>query len=110
MCVGGGAVATIKATLSHLHLFVQVQLQMYVCQAAYADFVTWTPNQTVIFRVPRDDDFIVGAVDTISRFWARHIYPQLVGTSAPEIEVKQLWLKHYSEYKLQYMSVHMFYI
>ncbi|KAG5835820.1 hypothetical protein ANANG_G00248060 [Anguilla anguilla] len=60
-----------------------------VCmKTGYADFITWTPRQTVIFCVQRDEDFICKAVDTISHFWARHIYPQLVGTSVPETELE----------------------
>ncbi|CAL8300300.1 unnamed protein product [Merluccius merluccius] len=62
---------------------------MYACKTAYADFITWTPKQTVIFRVQRDEEFLSKAVDTISHFWAKHIYPQLVGTSVPDTELEQ---------------------
>lgn len=68
--------------------FLQVQMQMFVCKTTYADFITWTPKQTVIFRVQQDEDFQCQAVDTISRFWARHIYPQLAGTTIPETELE----------------------
>ncbi|KAM3843026.1 matrix metalloproteinase-17b [Diretmus argenteus] len=66
----------------------KTQLQMFVCKTSYADFITWTPRQTVIFRVRQDEDFICEAVDTISRFWAKYIYPQLTGTSVPETELE----------------------
>lgn len=63
---------------------------MYVCKTQYADFITWTPKHTVIFRVRCDEHFISEAVDTISRFWARHIHPQLVGASTqdPDTELQ----------------------
>lgn len=59
--------------------FFKVQMEMYVCKTEYADFITWTPRQSVIFRVKRDESFISEALDTISRFWARHVYPMLAG-------------------------------
>lgn len=80
--------AEVHATFPHL--FSQVQLQMFVC---HADFITWTPQQSFILRVPRYEDFIIKAVDTISRFCARHIYPRLVGTSAQEMD-KEVQVKH----------------
>jgi len=47
---------------------------MFTCLASYADFMTWTPQQSTIFHVARDEDFILKSLDTISRFGARQIY------------------------------------
>lgn len=76
---------------------LQVQMQMFTCHAGYADFITWTPQQSTIFRVPRNENFMLKTIDTISRFWARHIYPRLTGASLTrmdqEVEVNQLTVK-----------------
>ena len=58
-------------------LFTQTQMQMFVCQTNYCDFVTWTPQMAVIFRVRRDQDFITSALIRLQTFWATHIYPEL---------------------------------
>jgi len=66
---------------------------MFVCAAQYADFVTWTPQQTTIFRILKDDEFIHGMVDVISRFWAKHIHPQLMRTVLHSEVRKIIFLK-----------------
>jgi len=48
-----------------------------VCVAQYADFVIWTPQQTTIFRILKDDEFIHGMVDVISRLREKHIVVSL---------------------------------
>lgn len=69
---------------------LQVQMQMFTCQAKYADFITWTPQQSAIFRVARDEDFTVKSLDTISRFWAAHIHPRLTGTSSTTMDQEEV--------------------
>ncbi|KAJ8257630.1 hypothetical protein GJAV_G00187930 [Gymnothorax javanicus] len=53
--------------------YTQVQMQMFTCNADYADFVTWTPQQSTILCVPQNEDFLMKTVATISRFWARRV-------------------------------------
>ncbi|KAM4539062.1 uncharacterized protein PAE49_020042 [Odontesthes bonariensis] len=74
-----GHLETLSSLRTTHKYYTQVQMEMYVCKTEYADFITWTPRQTVIFRVKRDEGFISRALDTISRFWARHVYPKLAG-------------------------------
>lgn len=81
---------------------------LYVCKTGYADFITWTPRQTVIFRVQQDEGFICKAVDTISRFWARHIYPQLAGSSVPETEL-EVQVQHTLFRDCKYIVYHVIY-
>lgn len=52
-------------------------MQMYVTQRAYADFITWTPQACLIFRVTRDDEFISPAISVMQSFWSQHISPKL---------------------------------
>ncbi|KAK7121786.1 hypothetical protein R3I93_022768 [Phoxinus phoxinus] len=79
-CSHVGAVLYKLEASVRLGITTTVQLQMFVCAAQYADFVTWTPQQTTIFRILKDDAFIHGMVDVISRFWAKHIHPRLMTT------------------------------
>ncbi|XP_034059697.1 uncharacterized protein LOC117538221 isoform X3 [Gymnodraco acuticeps] len=83
-----GHLDTLLSLRTNHSYYTQVQMQMFVCKTTYADFITWTPKQTVIFRVQQDEDFQCQAVDTISRLWARHIYPQLAGTTIPDTELE----------------------
>ena len=34
----------------------------------YADFITWSPQTCLIFRVQRDEDFISGAINVMQTF------------------------------------------
>ncbi|KAK7143943.1 hypothetical protein R3I93_014950 [Phoxinus phoxinus] len=61
---------------NHLY-FTQAQMEMFVTKSFYCDFITWTPQLCVIFRVPRSEDFICSAVGTITDFWTCHILPRL---------------------------------
>ncbi|XP_071060348.1 uncharacterized protein [Pseudochaenichthys georgianus] len=83
-----GHLDTLLSPRTNHSYYTQVQMQMFVCKTTYADFITWTPTQTVIFRVQQDEDFQCQAVDTISRVWARHIDPQLAGTTIPDTELE----------------------
>ncbi|KAJ8375617.1 hypothetical protein SKAU_G00061970 [Synaphobranchus kaupii] len=71
-----GHLETLMSMKTKYPYYTQLQFQMFV-----ANFITWTPQQSVIFRVPREEDFIHNAVDSISKFCARHIYPRLAGMS-----------------------------
>ena len=55
----------------------KTQMQMFVCQTNYCDFVTWTPYTAVIFRVKRDEGFLTTAMSRLETFWGKHIYPEL---------------------------------
>ncbi|XP_030273621.1 uncharacterized protein LOC115582047 isoform X2 [Sparus aurata] len=61
---------------SHAY-FTQVQIQMFVTKRMYADFITWTPQTCLIFKVQRDEDFISGAINVMQTFWSQHILHKL---------------------------------
>lgn len=52
-------------------------MQMFVTKRMYADFITWTPQTCLIFRVQRDEDFISGAINVMQTFWSQHILHKL---------------------------------
>ena len=75
--------------------FVQVQMQMFVTQRLYADFITWTPHDCLIFRVKRDEEFIRLAVSTLKTFWLKHISPKL-----QELTDAQVWFNFHQFVKV----------
>lgn len=58
--------------------YVQVQLQMYVRQVGFADFVVWTPIDCIITRENRDGDCIDQMISALTVFWKSNILPELV--------------------------------
>ena len=58
--------------------FYQVQLEMYCTGTTYCDFIVWTFNEHLIFRVPRDNGFIDGLVITCSNYWGEVILKELL--------------------------------
>ena len=58
--------------------FAQVQMQMYVAQANFADLVTWTTLDCAIVRVARDQSYIEDMLSTTTGFWKKHVLPELL--------------------------------
>ena len=58
--------------------YTQVQFQMYVLDLQHVDFVVWSPQDHVIIRVARDEEFIVSTVDKLKLLWKNHILPELL--------------------------------
>lgn len=59
--------------------FAQVQVQMHVLNVQFVDFVVWTPNEYVITRVKRDQNFLSAAIPQLILFWKQHVVPELLG-------------------------------
>ena len=57
--------------------YTQVQMQIYICQVEYADFVVWTVKECAVCRVMRDNDFITSMVSKTSTFWRYAVLPEL---------------------------------
>ena len=66
--------------------YAQVQLQMYVCNVPYADFVVWSPIDCVVTRVLRDDVYISDMVVKLASLWETGVLPELLCRSL-EVEV-----------------------
>ena len=58
--------------------FTQVQLQMYVCDVLYVDFLVWTPVDCIISRVYKNSEFISCMVKKLETVWLNHILPEIV--------------------------------
>ncbi|XP_064487680.1 uncharacterized protein LOC135399876 [Ornithodoros turicata] len=56
----------------------QVQAQMFVCNASYADFVLWNENEINVQRIYRDDSFMKPLVETATDFFKKVLLPEVV--------------------------------
>ena len=63
--------------LGHKYAY-QVQAQMFVCKAAYSDFVVWSVRECVVIRVHPDPDFHK-TVQAITSFYKAGVLPEIVG-------------------------------
>ena len=61
--------------------YYQIQLQMYVCHALYADFVVWTEGNTdpLIERIAVDYQFVTSKLADVKYFFMYGILPEIVG-------------------------------
>ena len=58
--------------------YFQVQHEMSVTGTTYCDFIVWTPTESVIFRIEKDQSFIDNMYEKCDRFWMIFILPELV--------------------------------
>ena len=63
----------------------RVQLQMYVCNVPYADFVFWSPIDCVVTRVLRDAVYSSDMVVRLASLWETAVLSELLCSS---LEVK----------------------
>ncbi|XP_051985600.1 putative helicase mov-10-B.1 [Xyrauchen texanus] len=61
--------------------YYQVQLQIFVCDVHYSDFVVWTKQVMVINRIVRDEDLLLRALPKAERLFLDHILPELMTRS-----------------------------
>lgn len=66
---------TLKPTHSY---FTQMQMQMFVFNVSFGQFVHWTPQYCTITTVLRDDMFINNMLTHLSKVWHEHILPELL--------------------------------
>lgn len=68
-----------KSQLKKKHkYYAQVQLQMYVYDAAFCDFVSWAPKFMIVTYVQRDQEFIDAMLAMCKTFFCKHILPELL--------------------------------
>lgn len=61
----------------HAH-FYQVQMQMYVCNLRYCDYVVWTTEEIYIERIPFDVEFAKAMVSKCTNFFKCVLLPELL--------------------------------
>ncbi|XP_069108924.1 uncharacterized protein [Argopecten irradians] len=69
--------ASFSLKRSHKY-FAQVQMQMYVCDGNYTDFVVWSPMDCVVTRINRDNGFISKMIEKLEKFWKVVVLPELL--------------------------------
>ncbi|KAM7310280.1 hypothetical protein ISCGN_007193 [Ixodes scapularis] len=68
--------------------YYQVQLQMFVCDVEYADFVLWN-SQIDVQRILRSNTFLCAVIDHAARLFTTVVLPELVAkwfTSTPAVQ------------------------
>ena len=77
---------TWKLDVKHKY-FYQVQLQLFVAQLKFADFVMWSPSEMYIERVELDASFVTRNVAKAKELCVTAILPELLGKyfSRPKI-------------------------
>ncbi|CAN7988021.1 unnamed protein product, partial [Ixodes pacificus] len=60
----------------HAH-FWQIQMQMFVCQVKYSDYVVWTTTKIFIERIFLDNDFCARMFLKSTHFFKRVLLPEL---------------------------------
>ncbi|XP_071119026.1 uncharacterized protein [Haliotis cracherodii] len=58
--------------------YTQVQLQMYVHNVTYCDFVVFSNVDMVIARIPRDSSFCSKLVTNCENFFLKHVLPEII--------------------------------
>ncbi|XP_051562486.1 putative helicase mov-10-B.1 isoform X2 [Myxocyprinus asiaticus] len=61
--------------------YYQVQLQIFVCDVQYSDFVVWTKQDMVINRIERDEDLLQRALPKAEQLFLGHLLPELLTRS-----------------------------
>ncbi|XP_077529384.1 uncharacterized protein LOC144141751 [Haemaphysalis longicornis] len=74
--VENGGILELKS--SHRY-FYQVQLQLFVWQVDYCDFVLWNHKEINVQRVAADEQFLLPLLPVAERFFRKVLLPELVG-------------------------------
>ena len=62
---------------SHAY-FYQVQGQLAICERNYCDFFCWTPEETAIERILKDQAFFDGVREKLNEFFVKVILPRIL--------------------------------
>ena len=69
-----------KLQLKHNHsYYYQCQLQMYVTNRMFCDFVVWSETELHIERLAFDDALLLESIPTATNFFSNCILPELLG-------------------------------
>ena len=84
-----------KTALEQMHYYAQMQIQLFITDRDFCDFYQWSPSQTKLEVVQRDDQFLNENMPKLRAFYDayllecerpdRHLAPKRVGLHAPQI-------------------------
>lgn len=77
-CLGRNADGGFFLKKDHQY-FYQVQLQMFICNAKYCDFVVYSKKDLVILRILPESDFMESTISAATDFFKLAVLPELVG-------------------------------
>lgn len=55
------------------HYYAQIQIQLFVTDREWCDFWQWTPNDTHLERIQREDPYIQRILQPLKNFYARYL-------------------------------------
>ena len=84
-----------KTALEQMHYYAQMQIQLFITDRDFCDFYQWSPSQTKLEVVMRDDAFLKDSLPKLKEFYDayllecgrpdRHLAPKRVGLHAPQL-------------------------
>ena len=84
-----------KTALEQMHYYAQMQIQLFITDRDFCDFYQWSPSQTKLEVVMRDDEFLKDSLSKLKEFYDayllecgrpdRHLAPKRVGLHAPQL-------------------------
>ena len=67
-------------SLEHSHsYYYQIQTQLFICEATYADLVVWTTKDCFIETIISEYDFFIEIVGKVNEMYYYGILPELIG-------------------------------
>ena len=67
-------------SLKHSHsYYYQIQTQLFICEATYADLVVWTTKDCFIERIISEYDFFMEIVGKVNEMYYCGVLPELIG-------------------------------
>ena len=78
--------------------FYQIQAQIGICAATYADLVVWTTKDCLVTRIIPSHNFFIEVVQKVKEIYCSNILPELLGKwwSKQKIRSKILLHVHHS--------------
>lgn len=73
----------IQLKRSHQY-YTQIQIQMYVSGAKKGDLFVWSPVNSCVIKVPRDEQFLKTTILTLEDFFFKHYLAALIPEKAPK--------------------------
>jgi hypothetical protein len=58
-----------KTAMDQMHYYAQMQVQMFVTNTQWCHFYQWSPHQTKIELVERNNDFLSTVLPVLHKFW-----------------------------------------
>jgi putative phage-type endonuclease len=84
-----------KTALEQMHYYAQMQIQLFITNRDYCDFYQWSPSQTQLEVVQRDEQFLKENMPKLEAFYAAYLeereHPERhLASKRPELDAPQI--------------------